>query len=383
MQRATIILVPALLITLGGMVGGCEKGADTIGSPAGGILLDKHPCQAIAVTYSDPATIDTSWSGGIKDFGFVRAKGIYHLLHITDPATSWTTRHGERAFGHATSVDLVNWNTHRRINLLTDAAGWSPSFTWAPHVIYNRADGLYYMFYTGVKWADGAPLSYAEQRVGLARSSDLFTWERYDEDGEDGLILDGPDHEELPWSAYGTDGVDLPWEYDCRDPFVFDRGEDHGSMRYLMLNSVRLAPDAQLMAIAYAISGDLVHWHWLYYFPVTAGEMSESPNLLEHNGVFYLFWTDRYDGPAVRVACSTSGIFGDYELINAGDRLFGSANETLAEVGRTLYLAFDNAFVLHIKRDLLLPEVPAPEARVRVTDFTQCDSEYLFRGLEP
>ena len=65
---------------------------------------------------------------------------------------------------------------------------------------------------------------------------------------------------------------------------------------------------------------------------------------------------------------TTSGIFGDYQLVNGGERIFGLANETLAEDGRRLYLAFDDAYVLHIKRNLVLPETPHPEAPVRVAD---------------
>ena len=102
------------------------------------------------------------------------------------------------------------------------------------------------MFYTGVKWEHGAPLSAAQQRVGLAISSDLETWHRYDENGEDGLILDGPPSSQFWWSAYDIEAYDVPWEYDCRDPFVFDRGPEHSPLRYVMLNSVRIAPWASI-----------------------------------------------------------------------------------------------------------------------------------------
>ena len=223
-----------------------------------------------------------------------------------------------------------------------------------------------------MSWAHGEPIHRAEQRVGLAVSPDLMQWSRYDLQGQDGLILDGPDHEEHPWSAFDTDGIELPWEYDCRDPFVFDRGADAGPGRWVMLNSVRLAPDAQLMAIAYATSDDLVHWTWQHYFPVTVGEKAESANLLAHGGHHYLFWTDRNHAPAVRVAVSTTGIFGQYELLNGDARLFGLGNETLAEPERTVYFAFDDFYLLHVKPELLLPDMAVPGAPVRLTEFTRC-----------
>jgi hypothetical protein len=363
------VVVIALAVTMAG----CEQGASTITRSEREPAPDKAACPPVSVTYVDPQTADVAWSGGIKDFAIIHALGRYHLLHITDPQTGWTTRNGEHTFGHATSLDLVTWQTRDRIDLRTDPGGWSPSFTWAPHVVFNEADGLYYMFYTGVDWAEDKPPSRAEQRVGLAVSADMFLWERYDADGQDGLILDGPDHEAHSWSAFDMDHVDVNWEYDCRDPFVFDRGPDAGYLRYVMLNSVRLAPDAQQMAIAFAVSPNLVHWQWLSYFPITVGLKAESACLVEQNGDYYLFWTDQDDAPAVRVACSTTGVFGDYQLVNHGDWLFGIGNETLRDGDRLRYLAFDDRFVLHLKQDLLLPAVPAADAPVRVLDFTRCD----------
>jgi hypothetical protein len=371
------IIVLLLSLTVIVALSACSD--DAAVAPAGAVPpapdADKLPCRPIAVTYEDPRTVDPDWSGGIKDFTLVESKSVYHLFHITDPATAWTSRDGELTLGHATSADLGDWQTQHRIDLRTAPGGWSPTFTWAPHVIRNEKDGRWYMFYTGVSWPEDAPIHEARQRVGLAVSDDLFHWERYDGDGRDGLILDGPDHEQLPWSAYDMDHTDAPWEYDCRDPYVYDRGPGHGDLRYVMLNSVRLAPDAQLMAIALAASGDLLHWEWLYYLPVTVGESAESANLLEHDGNFYLFWTVSYHSPGVKVACSTTGIFGDYQLVNGGYQLFGLGNETFTEGGVTRYLAFDDAYTLHIKRRLALPDAPDPAARLELLDFTACSED--------
>ncbi|MEZ4387817.1 MAG: hypothetical protein R3D98_09610 [Candidatus Krumholzibacteriia bacterium] len=374
-------LIPPIILALA--CGGCTQGPAEVGAPPDAASPDKRPCSVVAVTYSDPGTRDESWSGGIKDFCLVAGDNGYHLFHITDPAVGWNTRDGELTFGHATTSGFATWTTHDRIDLRTEADSWSPSFTWAPHVVFNDANSLYYMFYTGVKWNHGESMSRAQQRVGLAVSYDLFHWYRYDAEGRDGLVLDGPDHERYPWSAFDTDGVDLPWEYDCRDPFVFDRGAEHAPLRYVMLNSIRLAPDAQQMAIAFATSPDLLHWEWLYHVPVTVGWMAESASLVEHDGDFYLFWTDRTEMPSVRVACSTGGIFGDYELVNGGQRLFGFAAETLALPDRLLYAAFDDSYMLHIKRELRLPASPGPEARVRLIDFTACDEDWPFRHASP
>lgn len=370
MPRARLALVAALLAALCG----CEVGDTTTAPPsASRHEADKRPCPAVAVTYRDPLTSDPEWSGGIKDFSLITADGVHHLFHITDPGRSWLSREGELNFGHATSTNLAGWTTHPRIELRTGEAGWSPSFVWAPHVIQGPDDGRYYMFYTGVRWDEGAPPHDVQQRIGLATSTDLVTWQRYDAQGQDGLILDGPDHEQHPWCAFDTDGLDLPWEYDCRDPFVFDRGPEHERHRYLLLASVRLAPDASQMAIAYAVSSDLVSWQWRDYFPVTVGGQAESANLVAHGDHHYLFWTARGDADAVKVACSTAGVFGPYFATNDDGWLFGIANETHALTDQTLYLAFDDAYVLHLKRDLVLPDAPNGPSRVVIDEFTACD----------
>jgi len=356
-------------------VPGCGDDPPSPTRPHRAVPADKRPCPVVAVTYRDPDTIDPAWSGGIKDFSVVRSGDRYHLFHITDPGTSWISRAGELTFGHASTPSLGIWTTHDRIDLRTGPDGWSPSFTWAPHVFKNDADGLYYMFYTGVKWPEGTPPSRVEQRIGLATSRDLMTWDRHDEHSRDGLVLDGPDHEAHPWSAYDTDHAVLPWEYDCRDPFVFDRGEDHPAGRYVLLASIRLAPDAAHMAIAYATSRNLVSWQWRGYFPVTIGGHAESANLVEHGGHHYLFWTARADADAVKVACSTTGVLGDYFLVNDAQWLFGIANETVDEHDRTLYLAFDDAYVLHVKRDVVFPASPTPSAVVDVVEFMGCGDE--------
>lgn len=73
------------------------------------------------------------------------------------------------------------------------------------------------------------------------------------------------------------------------------------------------------------------------------------------------------------MACSTSGPFGPYFLTNGADWLFGIANETHATPDQTLYLAFDDAYVLHVKRGLVLPELPTESSPVFIDNFTSCD----------
>ena len=53
---------------------------------------------------------------------------------------------------------------------------WDNAKVWAPDI--KEVDGVYYMFYTGVTNQPGAYAAY--QRIGLATSTDLMTWNRLD-----------------------------------------------------------------------------------------------------------------------------------------------------------------------------------------------------------
>ena len=54
---------------------------------------------------------------------------------------------------------------------------WDNLHVWAPHIV--EQDGVFYMFYTGVTWVPGVYNRY--QRMGVATSTDLETWNRLDE----------------------------------------------------------------------------------------------------------------------------------------------------------------------------------------------------------
>jgi len=370
-QRRSLIVVLFFF-----MVTGC-RGPEDSAPPADNVVVDEQ-CPPVEVAYADPATIvgDYSESRGIKDFCLIKAGETIHLFHITDPGLSWQ-RGGEISFGHATSKDLVNWTTLDRIeNLRTDPnkpESWSKSCVWAPHIIEH--DGTYYMFYTGVEWSRRSIWKDHWQRIGLATSTDLSHWTRYNDQGEDGLVLDGPDSNEFPWSVYSAG----KGTHDCRDPFVYDNGSE-----YVMFVATKAknSSNKTALVIAYATSTDLVEWEWGNIieatWPTRPHFKAESPNLVQANGTYYLMWTYKSDalpqGGAVKIAYSDD-IFGPYTVIEPATPLFGIANETLIEPKRIIYAAFDDVFLLHFKKNLELPGAPAGDSAITIRNFTSCDPE--------
>lgn len=244
---------------------------------------------------------------------------------------------------------------------------WSRTNLWSPSILVEG--GVYYMFYTGVEWGpdvnpDHPGAAYNWQRIGLGLSSDLVIWTRLTGDG---LVLDGPHHEQYAWSAYGTEG---PWRNDCRDPFVLKTGG-----RYLLFAAIRLYVGEALgpMAIAVARSQNLRDWVWVSPVPVTQGATAESPYVVEQGGYFYLFWTGA--GSRIRVARSAQPDTG-YVRIAAEGIDYGYAGEFLIEPDRHVWGAIGRgdelleAYVLQLKKAVF---VAGSEPLVRAEEFTQSD----------
>ena len=108
------------------------------------------------------------------DFWFARDGDDVHVFYLQAPRSLGDPelRHHNATIGHARSRDLRRWE------VLDDALGpgaagaFDDRATWTGSVI--RHDGRWHLFYTGVSHAD------ARQRIGVATSRDLLTWERDD-----------------------------------------------------------------------------------------------------------------------------------------------------------------------------------------------------------
>ena len=220
-----------------------------------------------------------------KDFTLVKKDGVYHLFYIrhSDLLPPWAT---ELDFGHAVSPDLYRWTNLPEV-MVVDPYGWDNFHVWAPHVI--EVDGLYWMFYTGV--SDFPGQFEDTQRMGVAVSSDLMTWNR---------------HSSHPiWSNEGA-----PWAWwaptvpamACRDPFVMRDPAAPG--QWLMYYTASPASDtaATLVGVARSPSGDLMHWVdekplWITHHSYTFNTLTESPHLFEHAGRWFMFITSNAGQP--------------------------------------------------------------------------------------
>lgn len=109
------------------------------------------------------------WDSWIADDG-----ELYHLFFLQAPRSLGSPghRHVNAVVGHATSVDLVDWD-YLGVCFGPAESGWDDMAIWTGSVV--REGGRWRMFYTAInKEGHGV----YDQRVGSAISDDLHHWTR-------------------------------------------------------------------------------------------------------------------------------------------------------------------------------------------------------------
>ena len=152
-------------------------------------------------------------------------------------------RHRRASIGHAVSTDLRSWQ------LVADAlvpadTGWDDLATWTGCTV-RGPDGRWYLFYTGVGRAEDGLV----QRIGLAVSDDLITWQRHG----DGLIVEA----DPTW--YELLDRDMWYEQAWRDPWVFPDPDGDG-WHMLITARANHGPADERGVIGHATSPDLLTW---------------------------------------------------------------------------------------------------------------------------
>jgi len=218
-----------------------------------------------------------------KDFSIVKRDGWYHCFYIRRNAYA-PYDSTERDFGHAVSRDLYLWS-HLPPVLPVRPNEWDNAKVWAPDI--HEVDGVYYMFYTGVTNRPGEYAYY--QRIGLATSTDLMTWNRVDP----------------PLLSC----ADVRWTY-C-DPLQFGGGEfrdafvmpDVAGTGWLMYYtaSPSSAPGTYIAGMA-SSTGDLTQWVnreplWITHTSWSGSAVVESPHVFQHDGLYYLVFSGNGDQP--------------------------------------------------------------------------------------
>jgi beta-fructofuranosidase len=180
------------------------------------------------------------WDSWIADDG-----ERYHLFFLKAPRALEDAglRHTAATIGHASSLDLVDWDVHADA-LLPDAKRWDDVALWTGSAVRGD-DGTWRMYYTALSSDPGHGVK--DQRIGLAESRDLRSWQRV---GDRPLVAPDP-----RW--YRT--IDGTHSETWRDPFVFADPEGDG---WHMLITAR-HPDAPRRSdgvLAHARSADLATW---------------------------------------------------------------------------------------------------------------------------
>lgn len=181
----------------------------------------------------------SSW---VWDFWIADDGEQYHLFFLKasralqDP----DRRHWRAGVGHAVSTDLEHWTEVADAIVHDDRPSWDDLAIWTGSVIADPAGG-WRMFYTGLSHAEQG----LAQRIGSARSDDLYTWHR-----ESVRLVPDPRWYE---TLADRDWVDQAW----RDPWVF--GEP-GAWRMLITARATTGDRYSRGVVGQATSPDLDTW---------------------------------------------------------------------------------------------------------------------------
>lgn len=244
---------------------------DMVGQAEGYLRALADGTDSLAGKFCEPG-------GCTVDHALIKRNGEHHLIYIRGTAASHWPESPSDDFGHATSTDLVHWNVHPPV-LKSPKPGWDEFQVWAPHIIEHQ--GEYWMLYTGVN-------DNCCQAVGLARSKDLYQWERHPENP---VITTGD------WGHWDTN----VWS-DCRDPMVLKDGDTF----YCYYTATRHtgATPALESCVGVSSSKDLIHWQDEGYIRLDKSLTTppESPFCVKRGGKYYLFYTNYGLGTVLAVS---------------------------------------------------------------------------------
>jgi len=228
----------------------------------------------------DPLPGKFAESGGtVIDHALIKKDGLFHLFYIRGKAATHWPESPTRNFGHATSKDMIDWEIHEPV-IQSEEKGFDEYQVWAPHIVEHNDE--YFMLYTGVNY----PCS---QSIGLAKSKDLFNWEK---------IGDGPVITPGDWGIWHKGSP-----ADCRDPMILKVGDTYYCY-YTAVRKVEGANPPHEYCVGISSSKDLINWkdEGFARLETSLKTPPESPFAVEKDGKFYLFYTSYKDGTVVAVS---------------------------------------------------------------------------------
>ena len=209
----------------------------------------------------------------LGDIDVVRVDNLYHLFHLVLPNHDY--------IAHAVSPDGLVWRRVRNALFIGDPGAWDDDMLWTMHVTRDPDNGLLWrMFYTGISRREQGRV----QRIGAARSTDLYHWEK-DLSPNYPLEIRGPHYESS--AREGREWVS------CRDPFFFRDGDG----RYLLV-AARTAQGPLIrrgcVGIAREVEPDVFEWLPPLFHPRMYDDV-EVPGLYRIAGRYYLLGNLRED----------------------------------------------------------------------------------------
>ncbi|MBT8418687.1 MAG: hypothetical protein KJO42_14725 [Silicimonas sp.] len=211
----------------------------------------------------------------IGDVDVVYDNGTYHLFHLVLPNHDF--------IAHAVSKDGMTWRRVPNALFVGDPGAWDDDMLWTMHVTPDpERPNAWRMFYTGLSRGEHGRV----QRVGMARSDDLYTWTRCD-NGSFPLEISGQ------WYESSVD-EGRNW-VSFRDPFFY-YDPATGDRRLLASGRIKEGPIIRRGCVASAqeTAPDTFEFGPPIYYPGLYDDV-EVPNLLQHDGRYYLIGSIRED----------------------------------------------------------------------------------------
>jgi len=209
----------------------------------------------------------------LGDVDVIRHNGLFHLFHLVLPNHDY--------IAHAVSNDGFLWRRVKNPIFIGEPGSWDDDMIWTMHVSPDP-DGpaAFRMFYTGLSRRESGRI----QRIGLARSNDLYYWEKVSSSSYP-LSIAGPYYEESV--SEGRHWVS------CRDPFFYTEGEE----RFLLVNArTPFGPKIRrgCIGLARERAVDEFHWEKPLFSPGMYDDI-EVPGLYKIKGRYYLIGNIKED----------------------------------------------------------------------------------------
>jgi beta-fructofuranosidase len=212
-------------------------------------------------------------SAEIGDVDVLWHDGLFHLFHLVLPNHDY--------IAHAVSDDGLQWRRVANALFISDPGGWDDDMLWTMHVSPDpHHPGWWRMFYTGLTASERGLI----QRVGLARSDDLYHWEK--DTGEQWPLEIPGDHYEYSVDE-GRNWVSF------RDPFYI-RHAGRGFLLAAARSNEGPVIRRGCVSLAEETDPDVFEFREPLFHPRRYDDV-EVPSLFEDQGRFYLLGSIRED----------------------------------------------------------------------------------------